>query len=243
VGQGDCTLISSNGKNALIDTGTEKSTRLLSNKLKKQGIKNIDVISLSHFHADHTGGIDDIVSLFNISNLIYPEILGDSAIADRVYNAKKECLAEDGNFYTAKPGMTVKLGDFDITVLYYKGFSEENDRSVYLMAKIGEIKFLFTGDGDDDAENGILNCGLNLDCDILKVPHHGSRTSSSDMFLNATTPKYAVISCGKNNSYGHPHNEAIARYASRDIETYRTDKDGDVIFEIDGEKIAVNTSK
>ena len=244
VGQGDCALISSNGKNCLIDTGTSSSAEMLMEKLSEENVKNIDLISLSHFHVDHTGGILDIVKQFNVDNLLYPKQFKDSVIPDDVVNAKITCLAEDGDFFVARSGQTVELGDFKLSVLYQNvNTNDENNRSVYIMAKIGDVKFFFTGDGEKESEKELLEQKLNIDCDVLKVPHHGGDTSSTQEFLLECRPEYAVISCGKDNMYGHPHKETMERLKEQKAKIYRTDKSGDIIFSVENENITVITEK
>ena len=244
VGQGDCALISSNGKNCLIDTGTSSSAEKLMEKLSEENVKNIDLISLSHFHDDHTGGIYDIVKRFNVDNLLYPKQLENSDISKDVLNAKMTCLAEDGDFFVARAGQTVELGDFKLSVLYQNiKTNDENNRSVYIMAKIGDIKFFFTGDGEKESEMELLGQKLNIDCDVLKVPHHGGSTSSSQEFLSECRPEYAVISCGKGNMYGHPHKETLKRLKANKTRIYRTDKSGDIVFSVEDENITVITEK
>lgn len=242
VGQGDCALISSNGKNCLIDAGISESYDKISDELDEKGIKTIDLIIISHYHADHTGALLDIVRNYNVLNLMYPQELSDTNVSNSMLYAKKECLAEDGEFSFAKEGQNIKLGDFTLTVLYQsKTLSEENCRSVYVMAKIGDKKFLFTGDGETAEENQLLSRNYSLDCDVLKVAHHGGATSSSDAFLRACNPVCAVISCGEGNMYGHPHKETITRLKQNRIKTYITKDDGNIVFIYKDGKLEVAT--
>lgn len=242
VGQGDCALISSNGKNCLIDAGISESYGKISDELDEKGIKTIDLIIISHYHADHTGALLDIVKNYNVLNLMYPQELSDTRVSNSMLYAKKECLAEDGEFSFAKEGQNIKLGDFTLTVLYQsKNLSEENNRSVYVMAKIGDKKFLFTGDGESTEENQLLSRNYSLDCDVLKVAHHGGATSSSDTFLRQCNPVCAVISCGEGNMYGHPHKETIARLKQNRIKTYITKDDGNIVFIYKDGKLEVGT--
>ena len=111
------------------------------------------------------------------------------------------------------------------------------------MAEIGDIKFLFTGDGELIAENELLKRTKDIDCDVLKVAHHGSKTSTNYEFLKATTPEYAVISVGKGNSYNHPHDESVTALEKADAEIYRTDYHGDIIFYIQNGEISIKTEK
>lgn len=244
VGQGDSALIASKGKYCLIDTGDKQGFSAIRRTLREKNIKTIDVLIISHYHADHTGGLYDIVKEFDVENLIYPATAKDTNISNDVLYAKKECLANDGEFYNAKAGQTINLGDFKLTVLYQStNLSEENNRSIYLMAKINNKKFLFTGDGEVNEERQLLKQNLDIYCDVLKVAHHGGSTSTSNEFLNECDPRFAVISCGENNMYGHPHKETLDRLNSKRVKTYTTTKNGNVIFSVDGNKISVNTEK
>lgn len=242
VGQGDCILISSNGSNLLIDTGTPVGADALCGKLKKLGIKNIDAITLSHFHDDHSGGLQSIVNRFSVSNLILPDMIKSDSVTDSVNAARRTVLAEDGDICTAVQGMSINVGDFQITVLgYFDEFEDENDRSIFMMAKIDDIKFLFTGDATETAEEILLKEGLNLKCDVLKVGHHGSSNSTSEDFLRACSPNYAAISSGMGNMYSHPHESTLANLEKNNIKIYRTDLCGDITFDVTDRKINIST--
>lgn len=244
VGQGDCALITSNGVSMLIDTGTPEGADELCAKLKKYGITDINTIMLSHFHNDHAGGIDAVTSRFNVSNLIYPDPSKSDSMLSGAVNAKKTVLAEDGELYIAKQGMVIKFGDCELTVLGYFGDeSDENDRSVFAMAEIHGKKFLFTGDAGKAAEKRLLSQKLNIKCNVLKVGHHGSNTSSTEDFLAACSPEYASISCGLGNIYSHPGEATIARLEEKRIEFYRTDLNGDITFAVDSNGIYPSTEK
>ncbi|MBO4468028.1 MAG: MBL fold metallo-hydrolase [Clostridia bacterium] len=245
VGQGDCTLIASKGKYCLIDTGPADGYKNIRKELKDKGIKNIDLIIISHYHADHTGSLQSIVNNFNVANLIFPPEYPDTNVSNDVLYAKKECIAEDGEFYFAKTGQTITIGDFKLTILYQTGdLSEENNRSLYVMAKIDDKKFLFTGDGESAEESKLLNENYDLDCDVLKVAHHGGRTSSTQEFLKQCTPKYSVISCAKKNQYNHPHKETIKRLRNIKSKVYNTKDRGNITFIYnDSYQLNVSTQK
>ncbi len=242
VGQGDCALIASNGKYCLVDTGTDASARVLCKSLKKLGIKNIDVLSLSHFHDDHLGGIDEVTQKFTVKNMILPPVFEDTYIEKDITKAKENLIKKDGKEYTADKGMNIKLGDFNITVLYQNTeTNNENDRSVYLMAKYLDTKFLFTGDGESVSERRMLNKNMNLDCDVLKIAHHGGRGSTCDEFLSACSPDYGIISSETGNQYGHPHEETLKRLKNHGVAVYRTEQCGDITFNLDGDSIKITT--
>ena len=140
--------------------------------------------------------------------------------------------------------MNFKVGDFEITVLaLYDKLDDENNRSVMLAAEIDKKKFIFTGDAEVKAENLLLNEGLNLKCDVFKAGHHGSSTSNSEKLLTQMKPKYAVISAGENNMYGHPHREVLADFESFNTEVFRTDLSGDITFYVKNGYINPKTEK
>lgn len=244
VGQGDSILIHSNGRSALIDSSTLSFGDNICDKLRVSGIKSLDLMLLSHNHDDHYGGAERITERFMVDKLIMPDISGSTNSTSTITEIRNNVLADDGESYTAVQGMNVNIGDFTLTVLaHYTDQEDENNRSIFAMAEMNGVKFLFTGDAEAPVEKLILNEGLNLDCDVLKVGHHGAKTSSSKEFLVGCDPEYAVISCGAGNQYSHPHEAALSRLDEVDAEIYRTDLQGDITFYVDGGKLLVETEK
>lgn len=137
------------------------------------------------------------------------------------------------------------MGEAKIQVLAPNSakYSDLNDYSIVLRVEFGSKSFLFTGDADTKSENEQLEKGLSLKADVLKVGHHGSRTSSAQRYLDAIAPSYAVISLGTGNTYGHPHSEAMTRLLGTGAVIYRTDLNGTIIFTTDGSKISVSIEK
>ena len=244
VGQGDSILIYSNGYSALIDTGTNISAPEVCTALEDCGINKLDVLLITHLDNDHVGGSEDVIEFFGTKNLILPEIKFESEGLYSARLAMSNVAKDGGNIYTAVQGMNFKIGEFEITVLATFGAMElENNRSIITMAEIDGKKFLFAGDMESGAEKYLLKENLNLCCDVLKVGHHGSSTSSKMDFLRAVKPRLAVISVGKDNFYGHPHSEVLSALEHIGADIYRTDVDGDVSFYIEGGKIIPKTEK
>lgn len=244
VGQADAALIYSNGCSAVIDAGLTSSADDISADLKGADIKDIDALLITHLHMDHAGALAKIAMSFPIDNLIIPNRDSSAEAMPTVNEAEKRVVAEKGKVFTATEGMNFNIGEFEVTLLaYFPDATKENDRSIITMAKIGDKKFLFTGDAEKATEADVLAEKLNIDCDVLKVGHHGSNSSSTAAFLKAASPKYAAISVGKDNMYSHPSNKTIVALKNCGAEVYRTDKNGDISFYVENGNIRVETKK
>ena len=241
VGQGDSILISSNGYNALIDFGDESDhgSELL-DALRSYKIERLDCIILSHYDMDHVGGAPKILKALDVEYALLPE-LSDKEAND--FDDFQYALENSGaEVSIARVGTLVNIGDFDITVIgHYADESDSNDRSVVLMAKCGGKKFLLTGDAGADIENRLMEEGINLDCDVYKAAHHGSRNSNTLDFIKAASPEYGVISCSSSNQYGHPHTEVLTNLETVGAKIYRTDRSGDITFKIENGEIIPST--
>lgn len=244
VGEADSILIYSDGCSAVIDVGTENSVPNILDDLDSARIKDIDALIVTHLHTDHAGGLPELAKRREIDNLIIPELESSAEAAQLVKTAKRTVTAKGGNVYTAVQGMNFEIGEFTVTVLaYYYGMRDENNKSVIVMAEIDGIKFLFTGDAEAKTEKALIDEGLNIDCDVLKVAHHGSSSSSSQSFLKAATPKYAAISVGANNIYSHPTESVISALENCGAQILRTDTDGDITFYVENGEIRTVTEK
>lgn len=244
VGEADSILIYSDGCSAVIDVGTENSVPNILDDLDSARIKDIDALIVTHLHTDHAGGLPELAKRREIDNLIIPELESSAEAAQLVKTAKRTVTAKGGNVYTAVQGMNFEIGEFTVTVLaYYDDMRDENNKSVIVMAEIDGIKFLFTGDAEAKTEKALIDEGLNIDCDVLKVAHHGSSSSSSQSFLKAATPKYAAISVGENNIYSHPTESVISALENCGAQILRTDTDGDITFYVENGEIRTVTEK
>lgn len=241
VGQGDSVLISSQGYHCLVDFGNESSYgQELLGDLKEYGVNELDCVILSHYDVDHVGGAARIIMGLKTHYALLPEQQDRSETA---FNDLQYALEESKtkvNF--AKVGTVVNIGNFEITVLAYNANQEdENDRSVVLMVKNGDKKFLLTGDAGEDIEKDMLADGIKVDCDVFKAAHHGSRNSNCEEFVEAASPTYAIYSVGASNQYGHPHEEVTEIFENAGAKIYSTAKHGDVTFYIREGELSVET--
>lgn len=242
VGQGDATLIKCGDKTMLIDAGDNTKGSAMKLYLQKQNISNIDIVIGTHPDADHIGGLDVVIYNFQCGTIILPDIAKDTkTYEDLIYNINYK------NYKITRPvvGQTYMLGEARVTILgpVKKYGDNANNHSVVVKLDYGDTSFVFSGDAGEEAESDIIGTGLDISADVYKVGHHGSYTSSSLPYLKAIKPTYAVISCGTDNKYGHPHTEVLDRLKDMKVTTFRTDLQGDIIAYSDGTNIWWTTSK
>ena len=244
VGQGDATLIETpSGKTILIDAGDRDMGKRVVSYIKSQGISTIDVLIATHPHADHIGGMADVINKFNIGQVYMPKVAHTSKTYEELLVAiKKKGLT----IKTAKAGVVLDI-DSAIEARMVAPNSDKynslNDYSAVLRVVYGSNSFLITGDAEALSEREMISKGHNLKADILRVGHHGSRTSTSPEFLQEVSPKYAIISAGADNRYGHPHDEILTRLSKSKIEIYRTDIHGNIIITADGKNYNININQ
>ncbi|MBQ8203487.1 MAG: MBL fold metallo-hydrolase [Clostridia bacterium] len=244
VGQGDAALISSNGKNAVIDTGPSSAGTALASKLMNCDVKSMDVALITHFHDDHYGGLEYITSAFSIKNLLIPDINKTEENTEEIRRISGAVELSGGKVYTIVEGLNFNVGEFSVTVIgYYPELSEENNRSVFAMAEMDGIRFLFTGDAEKEAEYQLIENTVDARCDVLKVGHHGSSSSSTKKFLEYVDPDYCVISVGLGNQYSHPNDTVLARFEEKKLKVYRTDLLGDITFNINEGDMQILTNE
>lgn len=239
VGQADSVLIKNGNYNMLIDAGNNEDGEKLVNYFKSLGIEEFTYVFATHPHEDHIGGMDDIINNFKIDNYYMSNKLSTTKTFMDVLDA----LDRRNLKYTVpNKGDTLKLGDANIKVIYTgDDKSNINDSSIVLKITYGKNSFLLTGDATSNVERKIYN--EDIKSDVLKVAHHGSSYSSTDVFLDRVKPYYAVISVGKNNIYNHPSNKTLEKLNKRNIKVYRTDLDGTIVFISDGDNLSVKALK
>lgn len=245
VGNADAILIECNGEFMLIDAGENNQGGLVTDYLLAQGVDELEYAIGSHPHSDHIGGLDIVLSNIPAKQVLMP----DSPHTTKTYSDLLSVIEEkDLDVIVPEVGDVFPLSEATITVLSpARDYEELNDDSIVVRVVFGETSFLLTGDATRVAERDILDSGLTLDSDVLKVGHHGSHSSSSYVFLREVMPEYAVITCGAGNEYKHPHEEVTSRLSDlqkvHGTETYRSDLHGTIIITSDGQTIEVSTEK
>lgn len=246
VGQGDSILIRCDGYDILIDAGENDQGSVVNAYLDNAGVKDLDLVIGTHPHSDHIGGLDTVLSEHDAAQVILPTIPDSQTPTTRTYEDVLDAIDAQGLSITEPvPGDVYTFGEGKLEILgpVTDSYDNLNDFSVVCRLDYGEISFLFTGDMESDAEADLIASGANLDADILKVGHHGSSTSTSQAFLDAVSPEACVIEVGEGNSYNHPHKEVMDRFQQKNCVVYRTDLNGNVLCETDGENCAVQTEK
>ena len=243
VGQADAALIVCDEHAMLIDGGGTDSSRTMYAYLKKYGISHLDYIIGTHPDADHIGGLPGALNFASADNVFCSVTEHDT----RAFNSLVKYAGEQGkSIRIPKTGSTYSLGDATVSIIGpVNKAADSNNNSIVAKISYGSNSFLFMGDAETAEENGILNseyAGM-LKSDVLKVGHHGSDTSSSEAFMEAVSPQYAVISVGADNSYGHPSEDVVKRLEKLGTKVYRTDTDGDIICESNGTNISFGTAK
>ncbi|MGN1231010.1 MAG: ComEC/Rec2 family competence protein [Anaerotignum sp.] len=235
VGQADCALLVSDGHYMVIDGGNNDDAETIVAYLKNQGVQTLDAVVGTHPHEDHIGSLDTIINSFDVQAVYMPKIMHTSQTFEDVLDA----IANKGlKIKAPNPGDTISFNGLPVEFFGpQQEYSDFNNNSIVLKVTAGETSFLFTGDAEETAEKDILRAGYDLQADVLKVGHHGSSTSTSDAFLQAVSPKYAVISVGTDNKYGHPEKVTLDKLKKIDAKVYRTDLQGTVVCTTDGKEV------
>lgn len=235
VGQADSALVTCDGHSMLIDGGNADDSNLVYSVLQRETDGHLDYVVGTHAHEDHIGGLSGAFEADTADVTFCPVTEYDSKA---FRNFKTRADERGGGITIPAVGDTFTLGEASVTVVAVNSVPEDtNNTSIVIRIVYGDTSFLFTGDAEQETEEKILESGQDIESTVLKVGHHGSSTSTSQAFLDAVSPTYAVISCGKDNSYGHPHSETLAKLASAGVEVLRTDELGDIYCTSDGSEV------
>jgi competence protein ComEC len=237
VGQGDCILIQVNNKNLLIDSGPSDSKAKMIRYLKNNNITKLDYVIATHPDEDHIGGMASVIKTFKVDKFYAPKVTSSTVAFEEMIRALR---LKNLKINIAYANITLDLGPDTICVMLSPNKSEYKDTNGYSCAIKVSYKnstYLFTGDLEALNEAELLNKGYDLSADVLKVAHHGSKSSTTEGFLNAVYPQIAILSCGLYNTYGHPHKQTLDKLQKINSTVYRTDKDKTIILVSDGTTI------
>ncbi len=240
VGQADAALVECDGHYMLIDGGNKEDSDLIYSVLKKAAVPKMDIIVGTHAHEDHIGGLPGALN-YTTADLVLCPVTSYNSKAFK--NFKKYADKNGGGLVVPKAGDTYSLGSSDVKIIGVNEADGTNNSSIVLKITYGQTSFLFTGDAEREAEQAILNRDEDISANVLKVGHHGSDTSTSYVWLREIMPEYAIISVGKGNSYNHPTDEVLSRLRDADVQTYRTDLNGDIFLTSDGKTISITSDK
>ncbi len=243
VGQGDCELIRVGDQSILIDAGENDKGNTVVDYLNKQGIEKIDLFIGTHPHSDHIGGMDTVINRMEVGEVLMPELPDSLVPTTKTYTDLLTAIADKNLPVTAaEPGQVYTFGDATLEILGpLRDYDDLNDLSVVAKLTYGSTTFLFGGDMEKEVEDDLLGAKADVRADVLKLSHHGSKTSNSKAFLDAVGADTYAICVGAGNSYGHPHDQVLNRISGKQV--YRTDLNGDIVIGTDGANLTVQTEK
>ena len=238
IGQGDSILLECDESYMLIDAGENDKGGVVVDYLKKHNISKLDYALITHPHSDHYGGFKTVFESVEPESIVMTEAMNTTRtwekLVDYIDNKKY-------NVIFPKTNDTINLGSSKLTMYVPKVTDSLNNCSIIVRAEYNGMSALFTGDAEKSEEKDILNAGFDVSANVLKMGHHGSSTSTGNNFLAAVNPEIALISCGKNNDYGHPHKETVAKLNKNNIPMFRTDVYGSIVVNLNNNTISLTT--
>ena len=245
VGNADAILLQNGDRFALIDAGERDDGEELVAFFNRVGITKLDYVIATHPDADHIGGMADVINGMEVGTFLMPFMPEGYEPTTRVYENMLLALVEK-NIKPIDPsyGDSFTFGDARIDIL--SGLlesTETNEQSIVCRIVFGNHRFLMMGDAGKEVEESLLSAGADLRADVIKVGHHGSRSSSTDEFIRAVSPKYALITCGLGNTYNHPHGETMDTLRKYNVSVFRNDMHGEITLISDGKTITTETEK
>lgn len=245
VGNADSILVRSGTSSMLIDAGTNPAGTDVVDYLHAQGVRRLDLVIATHGDVDHIGGMDNVIDAFEIDTFLMAFMPEGFEPTTKSYLSVLQALDKKDIAVTeAEPGAVYTLGEAAVTILGpVQDAEDRNNMSIVCRVDFGKRRFLFMGDAEKEEEASLLAAGADLAADVIKIGHHGSRTSSTADLLDAVNPRYALITCGADNSYNHPHQVTLDALAKRRITSYRSDLCGTIVVRCDGDAIAFETER
>ena len=245
VGNADCIFIRQQDKTLLIDAGESTTYDRVKDYLLDYGVTTLDMVVATHPHADHIGGMPSVLEDFGVGQVIMSFMPDSATPTTKGYLRMLELLDEKNvTICEAKVGDVYELGTARLQILGpIEETTDKNNMSVITRLTFGDRAFLFTGDAESGVEKDLVENGYDLTADVMKLGHHGSKTSNSSRLLSAVSPQCVVATRGKDNDYGHPSLEVLRRLEAMDITLYRADVSGHIVITSDGEKFTVRTEK
>lgn len=240
VGQADAALVECDGYYMLIDGGNKSDSNVIYTVLKNADVPKLDIVVATHAHEDHIGGIPGAYNYTAADLTLCPVTEFNT---DAFGDFKKYAESKGGGITVPSVGDKYTLGNAVVEILGVNSTDDANNCSIVLMITYGETRFLFTGDAEREAEQVILDSGVDLAATVLKVGHHGSENSTTYPFLREIMPQYAIISAGENNSYGHPTEDTLSRLRDADVQVYRTDMQGDIYCTSNGKTVTISVDR
>ncbi len=258
VGQAESILILQDDKSMLVDSGTNSSGKKIVRYLESIGVEKLDVLLITHFHIDHAGGAHSILSSIKVDKIIcmkYENLSTlqeklwylDMSIARSVRETFKSTSIIMESAYEDNDNSILRsfnIGEAKIKILSQCNLSDiVNNKSIVFKLEYQDFSMLFMSDAEKEIEEYLLESKKDISADVLKIGHHGSRTSTTDEFLNKVNPSYAVVSCGKGNDYNHPYSSITKKLEEKDIPLYRTDELGTIVIYFQNGEISFSKEK
>lgn len=244
VSQGDCTVVLCDGEAMVVDGGPRSASNTVYSYIRRTlGLRHIEYVISTHPHVDHVSGLASVMNTASVDLLLTPVLEWDS----KAFSSMMDYAEAQGTpVVVPREGDTLQLGGATVTVLHCWpeaiDMGRTNDSSIVVRIDYGATSFILTGDTEDWSEYMMIDSGMDLKADVLRVAHHGSNTASTLEFLQAVQPQAAVISVGADNSYGHPHAAVLERLEGAGCGIFRTDQLGTIVMESDGETIRISSN-